>query len=70
MNNIAQHFTAAFLDLHLKGDAGAAGFLDLVEASDDGVWDVTDGVTGAAHSYWAGFGRGTAIGLRFETRAD
>ena len=28
MNNIAQHFAAAFLDLHLRGDADAARWLD------------------------------------------
>ncbi len=27
MNNIAQHFITAFLDLHLKGDAGKAAYL-------------------------------------------
>ena len=27
MNNIAQHFVTAFLGLHLKGDAGMAGYL-------------------------------------------
>ena len=28
MNSIAQHFTRAFLDLHLKGDAAKAAYLD------------------------------------------
>lgn len=28
MNGIAQHFARAFLDLHLKGDAAMAGYLD------------------------------------------
>jgi hypothetical protein len=28
MNSIAQHFARAFLDLHLKGDAAKAAYLD------------------------------------------
>lgn len=70
MNNIAQHFATAFLDLHLKGDQDRAAFLDLVEFAHDGVWDVTEGVRGENHSHWEGFGQGTALGLRFETLGD
>ena len=69
MNNIAQHFVAAFLDLHLNGNDEAAAYLDLVEYGHDGVWSEDDGVRTAEHSYWEGFGQGTAVGLRFETRA-
>lgn len=68
MNNILQHFALAFLDLHLKGDQGRAPFLTLIEESNAGVWQVTDGVEGPDHTHWAGFARGTAVGLRFETR--
>lgn len=67
MNQIAQHFAVAFLDLRLKGDATRAAYLDLVPASNDGVWSVTDGVRGADHTAWEGFGQGEAVGLRFET---
>lgn len=70
MNNIAQHFATAFLDLHLKGDEDRAGFFDLAEFGHDGVWDVEDGVEGENHSHWAGFGQGTALGLRFETLGE
>lgn len=67
MNLIAQHFALAFLDLHLKGDATRGAYLDLTQSSNDGVWSVTDGVRGADHTYWEGFGQGHAVGLRFET---
>jgi len=67
MNQIAQHFALAFLDLQVKGDESRAVFLDLIPASDEGVWSVTDGVRGADHTHWEGFGQGEAVGLRFET---
>ncbi|MGY9046904.1 hypothetical protein P775_25870 [Puniceibacterium antarcticum] len=68
MNNILQHFTTAFLDLHLKGDSDKARYLSLVEAAEDGVWATSeDGVPAAAHSYWEGFSKRSAKGLRFET---
>ncbi|MDO9527323.1 MAG: dienelactone hydrolase, partial [Gemmobacter sp.] len=67
MNNVAQHFATAFLDLHLKGDVSGAGYLDLVPNGVDGVWSVKDGVKGADHSYWSGFEQGSAAGLTFET---
>lgn len=67
MNQIAQHFALAFLDLRLKGDATRAEYLDLVPNSNDGVWAVTDGQRTAEHTYWEGFGQGEAVGLRFET---
>lgn len=68
MNNIAQHFATAFLDIHLKGDTKKTAYLDLVENSADGLVSLDD--TGAEkpdHSYWAGFAPRTALGLRFET---
>lgn len=68
MNNILQHFTTAFLDLHLKGDQGRAAFLDLVPDASDGVWSVDEaGTPDAAHSYWPGFPDRSAKGLTFET---
>ncbi|WP_299820242.1 dienelactone hydrolase [uncultured Jannaschia sp.] len=52
MNNVAQHFSTAWLDRALKGDASMTDYLDLPEAGSAG---------------WFGFGDGTAEGLRFET---
>lgn len=70
MNNIAQHFATAFLDVHLKGDADKAAFLDLVPAADEGVFSVNeDGSPKEDHTYWSGFVPRTAAGLRFETKA-
>ncbi|WP_322889502.1 MULTISPECIES: alpha/beta hydrolase family protein [unclassified Yoonia] len=68
MNNIAQHFITAFLDLHLKGDADKAGYLDLVQVATDGVVALNDdGTQQPEHSYWRGFAPRTAAGLTFET---
>jgi hypothetical protein len=50
LNALAQHFAAAFLDRHLKGDASAAPLLD----------------PKTALSPEAGFAPGTEAGLRFE----
>lgn len=68
MNNILQHFVRAFLDRHLMGTNRDAE-LSLVEYAHDGLWSVTDGVRGADHTYWEGFAEGSALGLRFESRA-
>ncbi|MBE1294940.1 MAG: dienelactone hydrolase [Rhodobacteraceae bacterium] len=68
MNNITQHFASAYMDLHLKGDAEKAAYLDLIERAADGVIDVNDeGKEQAGHSYWKGFAPRTAQGLTFET---
>ena len=70
MNNISQHFVTAFLDLHLKGDAAKAEYLDLVPVATEGVWSVDEsGAEQEDHSYWAGFPNRTAAGLRFESAA-
>ncbi|MCX8227176.1 MAG: dienelactone hydrolase, partial [Sulfitobacter sp.] len=42
MNNIAQHFVTAWMDLHLKGNETAGEYLDLVENSNDGVWSMNE----------------------------
>ncbi len=69
MNNVLQHFVTAFMDLHLKEDAAKAEYLDLVEQSSEGVYDVAeDGTENPGHSYWAGFPARSAAGLRFETK--
>lgn len=52
MNNVAQHFATAWLDVALKGDVSKAGFLELVQDGSEG---------------WAGFKTGTADRLRYET---
>lgn len=56
MNNIAQHFTTAFLNKILKADATMDAYLDLVPNSADGKDD----------TYWKGFAPNTAVGLRLE----
>jgi predicted dienelactone hydrolase len=68
MNNIAQHFATAYLDLHLKGDAEKAGYFDLTPRAADGVVALDDaGQQTAEHTYWRGFAPRTAQGLTFET---
>jgi len=68
MNNIAQHFATAFMDVHLKADPDKAAYFDLVEYAEDGVHSLNeDGTPKDDHSYWAGFPARTAAGLRFET---
>ena len=70
MNNIAQHFITAFLDVHLKGDVARRPFLDLIPNGNDGVIALDQEANPTEdHTYWAGFGPRTAKGLRFETRA-
>lgn len=70
MNNIAQHFATAWLDLYLKGDADKAAFLDLVPNANEGVWSMNEDDTPKEdHTYWAGFADRTAKGLRYEVLA-
>ena len=67
MNNIAQHFTTAFLGKYLKNDATMDRYLSLVENAKDGKWSTeTDGKFKADHTYWSGFPNRTAAGLRLE----
>ena len=69
MNNIAQHFVTAWLDRELKGDADKDAYLTLVAQSNDGIWSVNeDGTEKDDHSYWQGFAKGTAKGLRYEVK--
>ncbi len=69
MNNVAQHFVTAWLDLHIKGDDGMAPYLDLVPIAEDGVRSVgEDGTEAPDHTYWKGFPDRTAKALRYETR--
>ena len=69
MNNIAQHFTTAFLGKYLKSDASMDSYLSLVENAKDGKWSAeTTGAFKADHTYWKGFANRTAAGLRFEQK--
>ncbi|MEL6877405.1 MAG: prolyl oligopeptidase family serine peptidase [Pseudomonadota bacterium] len=76
INGINQHFVAAFLDLHLKGDADKAGYLD-VPASDanDGQWETGFGeqLNGTfagpdEPEHWRGFQRRWAAGLTMQRK--
>ena len=66
MNNIMDHFVTAYLDYHLKGKEERMGYLDLVPDGADGVYSVKNGQPDADHTYWKGFGAGTAVGLKLE----
>lgn len=69
MNNIAQHFITAFLDIHLKGDVSRLPFLELIPRGDDGVIALDEEAKPTEdHTYWTGFAARTAKGLRFETK--
>ena len=69
MNNIAQHFTTAWLNRALKNDGEAGKYLDLVPNAEEGVLAVNeDGTRKPEYTYWEGFPARTAKGLRFETR--
>ncbi|EKE44918.1 hypothetical protein OCGS_0953 [Oceaniovalibus guishaninsula JLT2003] len=68
MNNIAQHFATAFLDLHLKGMDDRQDYLTLTEDAGGGLWSMAeDGTPEDDHTYWQGFQNRSAAGLRFET---
>lgn len=69
MNNIMDHFATAWFDLHLKGIEDRAAYLDLVQDGADGVYAMNQGQPTAEHTYWKGFGQGTAVGLILEHRA-
>ncbi|MEM9577729.1 MAG: alpha/beta fold hydrolase [Pseudomonadota bacterium] len=71
MNNVAQHFTTAFFDLHLKGDVSKRPFLDLIVNGNDGVIALDEEANPTEdHTYWTGFAPRTAKGLRFETKLE
>ncbi|MGQ7844314.1 alpha/beta hydrolase family protein [Granulosicoccus sp. 3-233] len=67
MNNIAQHFTTAWLDRYLKSDIDKQAYLELIEDSNDGVYATNDdGSFAEEHTYWKGFEARSAKGLMFE----
>ncbi len=69
MNNIAQHFATAFLGRYLRDDPAMAPYLELVEQSRDGKWSTeSNGAVKSDHTFWKGFQRGAAAGLRLEFR--
>ncbi len=71
INGINQHFVAAFLDLHLKGDDDKAGYLNVpVSNANDSGWEVSFGeqlngkFAGPDEAeHWRGFQRRWAVGL-------
>jgi predicted dienelactone hydrolase len=70
MNNIFNHFATAYFGLYLKGEADKQSYLDLVPNGKDAVYAVDrDGNPTAAHTYWKGFKRATAVGLMLEHAA-
>ena len=70
LGDVAQHFTTAWLDRHLKGDEAMAPYLDLVPVSDEGVFSEAEGGGFAEdHTHWTGFPDRTAKAMRLETRA-
>jgi predicted dienelactone hydrolase len=66
MNNIMDHFATAYFDVYLKGRQDRRSYLDLVPNSKDGVYAVEEGQPSAEHTYWKGFSKGTAQGLKLE----
>ncbi len=67
MNNIAQHFSTAWLDKYLKGDVDMDAYLSLEPIANDSVWAVEDdGSFKPDYTHWKGFQNRTAKGLRFE----
>ncbi|MCB1342643.1 MAG: dienelactone hydrolase [Pseudooceanicola sp.] len=70
MNNIAQHFATAFMDLHLKGDSAKGDYLTLIPHAADGVVALDESAKPKPeHTYWKGFLPRTGVGLTFETKA-
>lgn len=76
INGINQHFVAAFLDLHLKGDADKASYLDLPTVNaNDSVWETGFGeqlngkLAGDGEpEHWRGFQRRWAAGLEMYSK--
>ena len=67
MNNILDHFATAFFDTRLKGEGERQAYLDVIPNGKDGVFAVDkEGKPTAAHTYWKGFSRRTAVGLVLE----
>ncbi len=77
INAINQHFITAFLDLHLKGEADKAAYLNTpVADSNASVWETATGeqlngkLAGATEtSHWRGFQRRWAVGMELHYKA-
>lgn len=70
MNNIAQHFSTAFMDVYLKNQQEKAAYLDLTPHSKDGVYSLDEQKTPTKqHTYWLGFPNESAKGLSLEFKA-
>ncbi|MEP5937941.1 MAG: dienelactone hydrolase [Erythrobacter sp.] len=77
INGINQHFVAAFLDLHLKGDADKLSYLDVPTSNaNDSQWQVSfgDQLNGKFAGpdeveHWRGFQRRWAVGLDMERKS-
>lgn len=71
INGINQHFVAAFLDLHLKGDTSKAAYLEVPTAnSNDSEWETGFGellngkyAGDSEPDHWRGFQHRWAVGL-------
>ena len=66
MNNIMDHFATAWFDYYLKGVQERKSYLELLPNARDGVYSMNDGRPSEKHTYWKGFGQGTAQGLMLE----
>jgi len=66
MNNIMDHFATAWFDYHLKGLQDRASYLALIVNPRDGIYSMENGQATEQHTYWKGFGQGTAQGLMLE----
>ncbi|MFT2109921.1 alpha/beta hydrolase family protein [Marinomonas sp. 2405UD68-3] len=70
MNNIAQHFTTAFMGTYLKQDEDKKEYLNLVQRSGEGVYQLDKNKKPTdEHTYWKGFSDRSAKGLSFEFKA-
>ncbi|MEH6443804.1 MAG: dienelactone hydrolase [Oceanospirillaceae bacterium] len=70
MNNIAQHFSSAFMDVYLKNQPEKAAYLNLTPHSKDGVYNLDEQKNPTKqHTYWLGFPNETAKGLSLEFKA-
>lgn len=78
LNQIVAHFTVAFLDRELKGDAAAERYLDVpIADANAGLWPLAFGDQGDGEpagddepGYWRGFQRGWAAGLTLEHKKE
>ena len=70
MNNIAQHFSSAFMDLYLKNQKDKARYLNLTPHSAEGVYSLDkQNKPSDHHTYWHGFANRSAKGLSFEFKS-